>query len=388
MFFRGYGVSNGPSPITLCLYKNTPPTSDKKDDNRKEDDTKNEAVNEAFVTIEKEEDVARAVERLNRNRLGLYTLELSVATEEEREEAVKAYEEYCAKRDSALVLRLRGLPYSSGRQDVFNFLPTVKGIVKLDLCVDMDQNPTGDAFLELENEEAYKEALTYHEKNMGPRYIEVLRCSAHERECIMAAAARRSRTQAFRGRRGGQQAPPYNAYSHYRQQPYDYNQYRAQSYGYGRGGNQGVWPYPTTDYGYPAPYNAYPYYDMNYYGMDGMGYGGYDPSLATQQRGPSPYIIRMRGLPLDFDENKVAKFFSEDVRIAPQGVHLVYSETNQPTGEAYVELETPDSVDKALLRNRARIKDSYVEVFVSSLQEMQMGDEVPMTGQYQDYFQY
>eukprot|EP01065_Artemidia_motanka_P026856 TRINITY_DN32091_c0_g1_i1.p1 TRINITY_DN32091_c0_g1~~TRINITY_DN32091_c0_g1_i1.p1 ORF type:complete len:313 (+),score=79.01 TRINITY_DN32091_c0_g1_i1:70-939(+) len=83
-------------------------------------------------------------------------------------------------------------------------------------------------------------------------------------------------------------------------------------------------------------------------------------------------VVRLRGLPFAATELDIANFFA-GVNIAQQGIHLVFNHDNRPSGEAFVELENPDDMEPALRKDRQMLGHRYVEVFRSSMQEMEGG---------------
>eukprot|EP00755_Sulcionema_specki_P040205 Sspe_Gene.114254::Locus_99745_Transcript_1_1_Confidence_1.000_Length_786::g.114254::m.114254/K12898/HNRNPF_H; heterogeneous nuclear ribonucleoprotein F/H len=84
---------------------------------------------------------------------------------------------------------------------------------------------------------------------------------------------------------------------------------------------------------------------------------------------PNTTIVRLRGLPYSATEHDISVFLTDDVRVKPDGIHLVLY-NGRPSGEAYVEVETVDDVVKALKRHNEHIESRYIEVFRSSSIEM------------------
>lgn len=78
------------------------------------------------------------------------------------------------------VVRLRGLPYSATAADVSEFFSGVQlsgedpAIV---FAQSFDGRPTGEAYVELANEEALSMAMMRHKELMGSRYIEIFHSS-------------------------------------------------------------------------------------------------------------------------------------------------------------------------------------------------------------------
>lgn len=84
---------------------------------------------------------------------------------------------------------------------------------------------------------------------------------------------------------------------------------------------------------------------------------------------PVGAVIRLRGLPWESSERDVEKFL-EGIPIAPGGIHFVQNAQGRATGEAFVQLEDPDSVSAALQRDKLSVGRRYIEVFRSSPMDM------------------
>eukprot|EP00756_Hemistasia_phaeocysticola_P040984 Hpha_TRINITY_DN16892_c0_g3::TRINITY_DN16892_c0_g3_i1::g.150056::m.150056/K12898/HNRNPF_H; heterogeneous nuclear ribonucleoprotein F/H len=87
---------------------------------------------------------------------------------------------------------------------------------------------------------------------------------------------------------------------------------------------------------------------------------------------PGDVVVRLRGLPFAATELDIANFFG-GVNISQQGIHLVFNHDNRPSGEAFVEMESPEDLEPALRKDRQMLGHRYVEVFRSSKQEMEGG---------------
>lgn len=95
------------------------------------------------------------------------------------------------------------------------------------------------------------------------------------------------------------------------------------------------------------------------------------PAVATPVAAAVPVggIVRLRGLPWACTESEVEQFLS-GIPIVPSGVHFVRNSQGKPTGEAFVQLETPDAVTLALARDKQSMGKRYIEVFKSSPMDM------------------
>lgn len=78
------------------------------------------------------------------------------------------------------VVRLRGLPYAATEADVRDFMDGVL-LSELPDCIvfahGLDGRPTGEAYVDLADEQSLALAMTRHKEVMGSRYIEVFNSS-------------------------------------------------------------------------------------------------------------------------------------------------------------------------------------------------------------------
>lgn len=82
----------------------------------------------------------------------------------------------CLDRLKGFVIRLRGIPFNASASDVLKFfegVSVVRGIEGVVFTYTPDGRPTGEAFVEVQDEEAQKEAMKCHKNMIGTRYIEL-----------------------------------------------------------------------------------------------------------------------------------------------------------------------------------------------------------------------
>ena len=74
--------------------------------------------------------------------------------------------------------------------------------------------------------------------------------------------------------------------------------------------------------------------------------------------------MRARGLPFSASADEVTSFFAM-CRIAGghEGIHFVYLREGRPSGEAFVEFESEEDLNKALEKNNDHMGHRYIEVF-------------------------
>merc|ERR1719163_543213 len=83
----------------------------------------------------------------------------------------------------------------------------------------------------------------------------------------------------------------------------------------------------------------------------------------------SDAVVKMRGLPYKVTRNDLLDFFT-GLAVPLNGVHLMFNEREQPTGEAFVEFSTPDDRERAMTKDRQHMGGRYVELFRVSRGEM------------------
>jgi len=87
-------------------------------------------------------------------------------------------------------------------------------------------------------------------------------------------------------------------------------------------------------------------------------------------------IVRMRGLPYDCTAKQVLEFFdtgetSCQVMFGDKGVLFVKKPDGRATGDAFVQFENEDDAPKALSKHREIIGSRYIELFRSTVAEVQ-----------------
>ena len=133
-----------------------------------------------------------------------------------------------------------------------------------------------------------------------------------------------------------------------------------------------------------SPYNDDRYYSRG--GSSGRSYSsrsGYDSRGSSSNNTPKSYesdtasakemggnwVVRMRGLPWQANERDVSSFFS-GLLITPGGIHFLSDSANRPTGEGYVQFQTQYDFEQAIQRHKQYMGKRYIEVFQSSLAEL------------------
>ncbi|CAI5443867.1 unnamed protein product [Caenorhabditis angaria] len=79
--------------------------------------------------------------------------------------------------------------------------------------------------------------------------------------------------------------------------------------------------------------------------------------------------VRMRGLPYDCTEQQIKTFF-EPLKVLDKILFISRSD-GRPTGDAFVQFETEEDAQNALLKHRQTIGQRYIELFKSTAAEVQ-----------------
>lgn len=140
---------------------------------------------EAYVEFASPEDSKSAMSK-DRMTLGNRYIELFPSSHEELEEAISRGGLLPKSADGkeltvpSGVLRMRGLPFSAGKDDIMEFFKDFTiSEESIHITFNFDGRPTGEAFVEFANPEDAKSALAKDRMTLGSRYIELFP-SSHE----------------------------------------------------------------------------------------------------------------------------------------------------------------------------------------------------------------
>ncbi|KAM4710520.1 G-rich sequence factor 1 [Discoglossus pictus] len=82
------------------------------------------------------------------------------------------------------------------------------------------------------------------------------------------------------------------------------------------------------------------------------------------------FIVRVRGLPWSCTAEDVLNFFGEcNVRNGAEGVHFIFNRDGKPRGDAVIEFESAEDVQKAVEQHKKYMGQRYVEVFEMNQKE-------------------
>ncbi|XP_037051284.1 RNA-binding protein fusilli isoform X1 [Bradysia coprophila] len=224
-------------------------------------------------------------------------------------------------KGAQVIIRMRGLPYDCTAKQVLDFFATgsepcnvLDGVDGILFVKKPDGRSTGDAFVLFANESDSSKALSRHRESIGQRYIELFRSTTAEVQQVLNRS------------------------------------------------------------------------------MDPKTYEPAQPPLITQIQpvqmpllpqhvitsGTSKSCIRLRGLPYEARVEHILHFLADFANnIIYQGVHMVYNAQGQPSGEAFIQMDSEESARASaqLKHNKYMIfgkKYRYIEVFQCSGDDMNL----------------
>ncbi|XP_032373041.1 G-rich sequence factor 1 [Etheostoma spectabile] len=125
---------------------------------------------QAFIEMEHEEDVSKALEK-HRHYLGPRYVEVYEVTNSDAEAILKKAVQAPAENG---VVRLRGLPFSCTEADIVQFFSGLDIVENgITFVTDHKGRNSGEAFVQFSSQEAAEEALQRDREIIGNRYIEV-----------------------------------------------------------------------------------------------------------------------------------------------------------------------------------------------------------------------
>ncbi|KAL1464761.1 hypothetical protein WDU94_004379 [Cyamophila willieti] len=321
------------------------------------------------------------------------------------------------------VMNLRGLPFSASEDDILKFFEGIKvksGRAGVHLLLGREGRPSGEAFVELENEEDCTEAEKKDREHIGSRYIEVRRAKRSEMDWALkrqgAVLSGSSVDQCCMRLQG----LPYECKKEDVEKflegleivpngitiPQDYagrctgvafvqfvdkeNAEKALLKHKEKIGHRYIEIYKTrlseiriaTDnfdvdrprsligggYHRPGPYDRYGG-GMGRFGsatagrrMRGFG-GGWGGDW--EGSGLNPFMtVHMRGLPYKATEADIADFFKP---IIPVNILVTRDDAGRPSGEAAVEFSCVDDANRALGKHKSNIGDRYIELYMDDM---------------------
>uniref|UniRef100_A0A8D3BKQ1 Epithelial splicing regulatory protein 2 n=1 Tax=Scophthalmus maximus TaxID=52904 RepID=A0A8D3BKQ1_SCOMX len=323
------------------------------------------------------------------------------------------YSKYLSKAepvDSETVIRARGLPWQSSDQDIARFfkgLNIAKGGVAL--CLNAQGRRNGEALVRFINSEHRDLALERHKHHMGSRYIEVYKATGEE--FLKIAGGTSNEVAQFLSKEN-------QVIIRMRGLPFTATPQEVLSFlgpeSPVTDGAEGLLFVKYPD-GRPTG-DAFVLFSCEEYAQNalkkhkqilGKRYIELFRSTAAEVQQvlnrymstpliatlpPSPIVpvpvlatppflpaasstrdcVRLRGLPYTAGIEDILEFMGEHtVDIKPHGVHMVLNQQGRPSGDAFIQMKSPDKAFMVSQKcHKKTMKDRYVEVFQCSTEEM------------------
>uniref|UniRef100_A0A3Q2QNX1 Epithelial splicing regulatory protein 2 n=1 Tax=Fundulus heteroclitus TaxID=8078 RepID=A0A3Q2QNX1_FUNHE len=312
--------------------------------------------------------------------------------------------------DSEMVIRARGLPWQSSDQDIARFfkgLNIAKGGVAL--CLNAQGRRNGEALVRFINSEHRDLALERHKHHMGSRYIEVYKATGEE--FLKIAGGTSNEVAQFLSKEN-------QVIIRMRGLPFTATTQEVLSFlgpeSPVTDGAEGLLFVKYPD-GRPTG-DAFVLFSCEEYAQNalkkhkqilGKRYIELFRSTAAEVQQvlnrymstplistlpPSPIVpvpvlttppflpaasstrdcVRLRGLPYTAGIEDILEFMGEHtVDIKPHGVHMVLNQQGRPSGDAFIQMKSPDKAFLVAQKcHKKTMRDRYVEVFQCSTEEM------------------
>ena len=341
---------------------------------------------DGYIRFVSTEVAALACNQLQRKMIGTRYIELQPSSDAMMATIRGQVSQRNAMLSSNRVLRLRGLPFRAVVDDVHAFFEEAASeIVDVAFVETSDGRQTGDAYVELASDAGAEKCMNRNRQLMGTRYIEVIDSTAVEREVALTTHRYRSGNHNRMG--VGSAARDAARFAQQAMLP---------SVSVGTTAPAAFTPFDMMGGGWGMPAMMNPFAAMAFQTMllqqqqqflllqqqqaqqlqqqqqKAAAQAQRRAARQQQQAGgqqPQRFVVRIRGLPFSANEAMIAEFFN-DVRIPRQGVHMVLNLQDRPTGEAFVEVMSEDDVQQALAHNGGALGHRYIEVFRSSIADM------------------
>ncbi|XP_074603955.1 uncharacterized protein LOC141857360 [Brevipalpus obovatus] len=319
--------------------------------------------------------------------------------------------------DGNTVVRARGLPWQSSDQDIAKFfvgLNPVKGGVAL--CLSALGRRNGEALVRFVNQEHRDMALKRHKHHIGQRYIEVYRASGED--FVEVAGGKNNEALQFLSK-GGQviirmRGLPYDCTCEKVIEFFSTGKYITQIMdgpegvlfvrrSDGRATGDAFVLFETEEMASKALLKHRECIGTRYIELFRSSTAEVQQVLnrameyrnceATTQLNlpqipiiPQPLLpsasrrdcIRLRGLPYEAAVEQILEFLGEHAKsIVFRGVHMVYNSQGQPSGEAFIQMDSEQSAALAAAQRHHKYmnfgkKQRYIEVFQCSIDDMNL----------------
>ena len=212
---------------------------------------------------------------------------------------------------------------------------------------------TGEAFVVLSHPAEFDIAMRKNKAYMGSRYIEVFEARKSDYYRAVADTVIEVEGGSYGSGGGGG--------------------YSGGSRGGGRGGGYGPPRSSSRDRSRsPVPRGRDRGGDPHAY--RGSGHRDGDGDGGVIDHGPiTTKILKLRGLPFSAGRDEIIDFFDDSMLGLPvlssDAVLIATAGDGRPTGQAFVEFESPEQVEMALKKDRHMMGTRYIELFASTEDE-------------------
>ncbi|OPJ77876.1 epithelial splicing regulatory protein 2 isoform A [Patagioenas fasciata monilis] len=306
-------------------------------------------------------------------------------------------------------VRLRGLPYTAGIDDILEFMGDATGDIKphgVHMVLNQQGRPSGDAFIQMKSaDKAFMVAQKCHKKMMKDRYVEVFQCSGEEMNFVlMGGTLNRSGLSPPPCKLPCLSPPTYAAFQTAAVIPAEAAAlYQPQALLPATRSPQASAAAPPTVTYYPAQtaqlyMNYTAYYPSPPVSPTTVGYIAAPPgavaAAATAAHSPilpqPGALVRMQGLPYNTGMKEILSFFqgyqyapddyngliqlsdqARSVLQAPKewlhadSILVLYNFSGQPSGEALVTFPSLDLAKKAVAEKNGQLLGScYVQLYL------------------------
>ncbi|RLW01315.1 hypothetical protein DV515_00008233, partial [Chloebia gouldiae] len=269
-------------------------------------------------------------------------------------------------------VRLRGLPYTAGIDDILEFMGDATGDIKphgVHMVLNQQGRPSGDAFIQMKSaDKAFMVAQKCHKKMMKDRYVEVFQCSGEEMNFVLMGGTLN---------RSGLSPPPclsppaYAAFQTAAVIPAEAAAlYQPQALlPSTRAPQASAAAAPAVTY-YPAQaaqlyMNYTAYYPSPPVSPTTVGYIAAPPgavaAAATATHTPilpqPGALVRMQGLPYNTGMKEILSFF-QGYQLQADSILMLYNFSGQPSGEALVTFPSLDLAKQAVAERNGQLLGS------------------------------
>lgn len=305
------------------------------------------ATGECFVVLDSQDDLENA-KNFHQKNLGSRYIEVSESNSDDMSEMMKNNENSNTNSDNdnndnwqEPVVRLRGLPYNSSKDDVTRFFEGLD-IAQNGVHISASK-PAGEAFVAFANMDTALRALDFNRMTIGHRYIEVFKSTYAE-----ARASIMNDTQNMTRQRGGGGGGSTGTGTGTGAGAGGQNQ----SYGSNRSGNQGGY---NNQYNGPGGnnYNSYSGNNNN----NNSNNNNFQSSGVKRPMSIS-FTMKIRGVPFEAGEKEVFEFFNPIVPIRLE-------QENTPRGKPpiwYAEFGSREEATEALTYHKKYMGTRYIEL--------------------------